>query len=65
METKIIIHVCYFQRKQGGKKEKGIMIGEGGSIIDLDGKKVKEVWDANSIFDEGSFVITKGDENSI
>lgn len=58
MEEKII-HVCYFQREQGGKQEKGIMIGEGGSIIDLNGEKVKEVWNCNSAFDEGSFVIRK------
>lgn len=56
MEEKII-HVCYFQREQGGKQEKAVMIGEGGSIIDLNGEKVNEVWNCNSAFDEGAFVI--------
>lgn len=52
---KVILCGCDGTRE--GKQEKGIMIGEGGSIIDLNGEKVKEVWNCNSAFDEGAFVI--------
>lgn len=56
---KIIVHVCYFRRDKESKKEKGIMMGEGGSIIDMNGERVPEIYDCDSYFHEGSFVVNK------
>jgi len=52
-----IIHVCHFKRNVNDKMELGIRIGEGGTIIDLSGKVVNEVYHSFSCFEEGSFVI--------
>ena len=54
----IIIFVCWFKRTADSKYERGICIGEGGSITDLTGKHVDNVYIINDVFSEGCFVIT-------
>lgn len=55
----IKVHVCWFKRGKYAKFEKGIMIGEGGNIVDLNGHIIGDIYDAKSLFDEGCFVVKK------
>ena len=55
----IKVHVCWFKRSEYSKFEKGIMIGEGENIVDLNGHIVSNIYDAQSLFDEGCFVVKK------
>lgn len=48
-----------FKRYEDAKFEKGIMIGEGGNILDLDGHIVCDIYIAHSLFDEGCFIVKK------
>lgn len=58
MDT-IVVHVINFKREEKSKYEKGVCIGEGGTIIDLEGKVVKSAWDASDAYNEGCFKLIK------
>lgn len=58
-KKRVIIHVCYFLRDKSGKIEKGVRIGEGGAIIDLNRNVVNKVYNCSSAFDEGPFMLEK------
>lgn len=59
MEEKIIIHACLFKRSKYSVFERGVRIGEGGAIVDLNGNIVENIYDCHSCFENGCFVMFK------
>lgn len=54
------INVCYFQRKEKSKWEKGIIFNEGdGLLIDNNGRVVDDIWDLRMM--HGEFSISRLD----
>lgn len=51
------VSVCTFKRNKTSAWERGVMLGHGDIILDLNKKVVKEVWTYGVLAEEGCFTV--------